>query len=146
MCAARNPTTLSRTETAHRSPKRPRLLACDMAHDRRACARLPLGLPVRLVAVDGQAEKQPMMLEMCDIGTNGAYCLTPKWIGVGTRIELEVGLVDQPLGRGSLHMTSTARVVRADPEKRPGLHGLALAFDGIRFDGAVTIGAPRRIA
>ena len=149
MCAARNPTTLPKSDplrSKRRTAAQPSVvprpvplamclspLVLEQVEDRRNCARLPLDLPVRLVRVAGRTELSPLPLKMHDISSSGAYLLAPMWIGAGTNIELEVGLVDQPLGRGALRMVSSARVVRSVRGNRPDWHWLAVAFDDISF-------------
>jgi len=48
-------------------------------------------------------------------------------------VEIEISLVDRPLGRGSVKMLTEAHIVRADPAMRPGWHMLAATFDDITF-------------
>lgn len=48
-------------------------------------------------------------------------------------MEIEISLVDRPLGRGSVKMLTEAHIVRADPAMRPGWHMLAATFDDITF-------------
>jgi hypothetical protein len=86
-----------------------------------------------LKRVGGQREPQPVSLLTKNISSSGVYFLCPRWIEPGTAIELEVGLVDRPLGRGSVRMTTAAHIVRVDPTDTPGWHGLAASFDDISF-------------
>ncbi|HEX2713176.1 MAG TPA: PilZ domain-containing protein [Candidatus Acidoferrales bacterium] len=101
--------------------------------ERRTYPRAALSLPLRLKRVGGQREPQPVSLLTKNISSSGVYFLCPRWIEPGTAIELEVGLVDRPLGRGSVRMTTAAHIVRVDPTDTPGWHGLAASFDDISF-------------
>jgi hypothetical protein len=47
----------------------------------------------------------------------------------GTAIELEVALVERPLGQGSVQMCTAAHIVRAEDSDMPGWHGYAASFD-----------------
>ena len=101
--------------------------------ERRAYPRAALSLPLRLKRVGGQREPQPITLVTKNISSSGAYFLCPRRIDSGTPIELEVGLVDRPLGRGSVRMTTAAHIVRIEPTDTPGWYGLAANFDDISF-------------
>ncbi len=107
--------------------------AVAVVDERRAYPRAALSLPLRLKRVGGQREPQPVTLLTKNISSSGVYFLCPRWIEPGTPIELEVGLVDRPLGRGSVRMTTAAHIVRVDPTDTPGWHGLAASFDDITF-------------
>jgi hypothetical protein len=108
--------------------------AVGVAHDRRTHARAALNLPLRLTHVAGRIEPTPLTLLTQNISTTGVLFLSPKHIEPGTPIELEVGLVNRPLGHGSVRMATAARVVRVDTAATPGWHGVAAAFDDIAFD------------
>jgi hypothetical protein len=103
------------------------------ARERRSYPRAALRLPLRLKRVAGQCEPVPVTLLTQNISSSGVYFLAPRWIEPGTPIELEVALVERPLGRGSVRMATAAHVVRVDPTKTQGWHGLAAAFDDITF-------------
>ena len=47
----------------------------------------------------------------------------------GTAIELEVALIERPLGFGSVQMCTAAHVVRAEESEMPGWRGYAASFD-----------------
>ncbi len=102
-------------------------------HERRRYPRAALRLPLRLKRVAGQREPVPVTLLTKNISSSGVYFLCPRRIEPGTPIELEVGLVDRPLGRGSVRMSTAAHIVRAEPTDTPGWHGLAASFDDITF-------------
>jgi len=108
--------------------------AVGVADDRRQCPRAYLCLPLRLRAVEGQIEPMSVTLVTQNISSNGVYFLCPRWIAPGSAIELEVGLVDRPLGRGSVRMTTAAHVVRSEPAQTPGWHGIAVRFDDFDFE------------
>lgn len=102
-------------------------------HERRLYPRAALRLPLRLKRVAGQREPAPVTLLTKNISSSGVYFLCPRWIEPGTPIELEVGLVERPLGKGSVRMTTAAHIVRVEPTDTPGWHGLAASFDDISF-------------
>jgi hypothetical protein len=108
--------------------------AVGVASERRAHARAALNLPLRLKAVCGVDEPTPVTLITQNISSSGVYFLAPRHIQPGTAIELEVALVDRPLGQGSVRMSTAAHVVRVDASATPGWHGLACTFDDIAFD------------
>ncbi len=101
--------------------------------ERRAYPRAALNLPLRLKRVAGQRELEPLTLVTKNISSSGVYFLCPRWIGPGTPVELEVGLVDRPVGRGSVRMSTAAHIVRVEHTDTPGWHGLAASFDDISF-------------
>ncbi len=104
-----------------------------VADERRLYPRAALSLPLRLLRVAGQRESVPISLVTRNISSSGVYFLCPRRVEPGTPIELEVGLVDRPLGRGSVRMITAAHVLRAEPTDTPGWHGLAVTFDDITF-------------
>jgi len=108
--------------------------AVGVASDRRHSPRAHLRLPLHLRAVEGQNEPVSATLLTQDISSSGVYFLCPRWIAPGSAIELEVGLVDRPLGRGSVRMTTAAHVVRSEPAQTPGWHGIAVRFDDFDFE------------
>ena len=108
--------------------------AVGVAHDRRHCARAYLQLPLHLRAVEGRVEPVSVTLLTQNISSSGVFFLCPRWISPGSAIELEVGLVDRPLGRGSVRMTTAAHVVRIEPAQTPGWHGVAVSFDDFDFE------------
>ena len=106
----------------------------ETAQDRRLSPRLPLRLPLRLRRVAGQIEPIREALFTSDINCVGVYFLAPRRVEPGTTIELQIGLVDEPPGGGSLWMRTAAHVVRVEPTETPGWHGLAAVFDTIAFE------------
>jgi hypothetical protein len=104
-----------------------------MAPERRFHPRAALRLPLRLTEVDHVVEPVPITLLTKNISSSGVYFLAPKKIEPGTAIEMEVGLVERPLGRGGVRMRTVAHVVRADNASEPGWHAMAARFDDIAF-------------
>lgn len=102
--------------------------------ERRVHARAALNLPLRLHRVGGEVEPTPLTLLTRNISSSGVFFLAPKSIAPGTSIELEVALVDRPLGQGSVRMCTAAHVVRSEPAASPGWHAVAATFDEIAFD------------
>jgi hypothetical protein len=101
--------------------------------ERRAYTRAKLSLPLRVKRIAGQREEKQQVLRTTNISSSGVLFLCPQRIEPGTPIELEVCLVDRPLGRGSVKMQTQAHVVRAEPAARSGWHILAVCFDDITF-------------
>lgn len=107
--------------------------AIGVVQERRSHPRAGLRLPMRLMAIAGRREPQPVTLVTQNISSNGIYFLCPLQIEPGTAIDLEVGLVERPLGHGSVRMVTAAHVVRTDRAETPGWHGVAATFDDIDF-------------
>ena len=104
-----------------------------VADERRHCARAFLRLPMRLTRVEGVAENYPVTLVTRDISASGIYFLAPRRIEPGTSIEIEVALVERPMGQGTVLMSTAAHIIRADDTGNPGWHGLAARFDNFEF-------------
>lgn len=102
-------------------------------NDRRTYARAHLRLPLKVTRVAGQ--RQPGAIRLCtrDISSSGVFFLCPQRIEPGTPIEIEVALVDRPTQRGNVRMITEAHIVRAEPARANGWHGLAAIFDDITF-------------
>jgi hypothetical protein len=101
--------------------------------ERRAYARAKLSLPLRLVRVAGKRENKQQTLRTANMSSSGVLFLCPQRIEPGTPIEIEVCLVDRPLGQGTVRMMTEAHIVRAEPASEPGWHSLAAIFDDITF-------------
>ncbi len=101
--------------------------------ERRAFMRANLSLALRVKRVAGQRRAHPKALKTANISSSGVYFLCPQYIEPGTPVELEVSLVNRPLGRGNVKMTTDAHVVRVDSASRAGWHAVAACFDDIRF-------------
>jgi len=101
--------------------------------ERRAYTRARLSLPLRLKRIAGQRKHKDQTLRTANISSSGVLFLYPQRIEPGTPVEIEVLLVDRPLGRGTVRMMTQAHVVRAEPSSRHGWHALAVTFDDITF-------------
>lgn len=122
--------------TTHDEPKgisRVPRHALRPVEERRAYTRAKLSLPLRVKRIAGQKEQKQQVLRTTNISSSGVLFLGPHRIEPGTPIEIEVCLVDRPLGRGSVKMKTQAHVVRAEPASRSGWHSLAACFDDITF-------------
>lgn len=121
--------------TAHSGKPGPRRFsrvpthAIGVAHERRRYPRAALCLPLRLTRVGDAPEPIPVTLVTRDISSSGVYFLAPREIAPGTAIELEVALVERPLGMGRVQMCTAAHVVRAEETDVPGWRGYAASFD-----------------
>lgn len=91
-------------------------------------------LPLRLRSVAGTDLKEPVRLVTRDISSTGVYFLSPQMIPPGSPIEMEVVLVERPLGRGNVTLATLAHVQRAEPAATPGWYGIAASFDDMEFD------------
>ena len=103
--------------------------AVGVASDRRRYPRAVLSLPLRLTRVGDVAEPIPVMLVTRNISSSGIFFLAPREIAPGTAIQLEVALVERPLGFGSVQMCTAAHVIRVEACDMPGWHGYAASFD-----------------
>lgn len=102
--------------------------------ERRRCPRAGLCLPLRLMRVGGEEQATPVSLVTQNISSSGIYFLSPQRIEPGAAIELQVALVDRPLGRGNVKMRTAAHVVRAEEADTPGWFGLAASYDDFDFE------------
>ncbi len=107
--------------------------AVGVASERRHCARAFLRLPMRLTRVEGTAMSVPVTLVTRDISASGIYFLAPRRIEPGTSIEIEVALVERPMGQGTVRMSTAAHIIRAEEASTPGWHGIAARFDNFEF-------------
>ncbi|MGB6875544.1 MAG: PilZ domain-containing protein [Candidatus Acidiferrales bacterium] len=108
--------------------------AISVAEDRRRSPRACLSLPLQLTSIEGRSEPAPVTLVTKNISSSGIYFLAPRHIEPGTAIELQVALIERPLGRGSVRLKTAAHVVRIDDCDVPGWFGFAASFDDIDFD------------
>ena len=102
-----------------------------VAHERRGNPRAKLSLPLRLTRIGNAVEPYPVTLVTRNISSGGVYFLAPREIEPGTAIELEVALVDRPLGMGRVQLLTAAHVIRAEEVDIPGWRGYAASFDDI---------------
>lgn len=107
--------------------------AISVVPEQRVYPRATLQLPLRLRSVAGIVEEFPATLVTRDISSTGVYFLCPRPLEPGAAIELDVVLVNRPLGRGNVVMTTRAHVLRAEPAAVPGWHGIAASFDDVDF-------------
>jgi hypothetical protein len=103
--------------------------AIGVAEERRRYPRASLALPLRLTRIAGVAESSPVTLVTKNISSSGIYFLAPRELKLGMAIELEVALIERPLGLGSVQMCTAAHVVRAEETDIPGWHAYAASFD-----------------
>jgi PilZ domain len=103
--------------------------AVGVAEERRRYPRACLSLPLRLIRVGTTPEPAPVTLVTRDISSSGIFFLAPREIEPGTSIELEVALVDRPLGYGRVQMLTAAHIVRTEECDMPGWKGYAASFD-----------------
>lgn len=107
--------------------------AVGLATERRRQARAALRLPLRLTKVQNLAEPVAVTLLTRNISSSGVAFLAPRRLEPGMEIEMEVGLVERPLGRGGVRMATLARVVRVEPATEPGWFSIAATFDDFQF-------------
>jgi PilZ domain-containing protein len=127
----------SRTEAvrAHADKPGPRRFtrvpthAIGVAQERRRYPRASLCLPLRLTRVGDVAEPIPVTLVTRNISSSGVYFLAPRDLAPGTAIELEVALVERPLGCGRVEMCTAAHIIRSEETETPGWRGYAASFD-----------------
>jgi len=103
--------------------------AVGVADERRRYPRASLSLPLRLTKIAGVEEAIPITLVTRNISSSGVYFLAPRVIEPGTAIELEVALIERPLGFGSVQMCTAAHIVRAEETDTPGWRAYAASFD-----------------
>ncbi|HXA78250.1 MAG TPA: PilZ domain-containing protein [Candidatus Acidoferrales bacterium] len=100
-----------------------------VAYERRRYPRASLSLPLRLTRIGSAVEPIPVTLVTRNISSSGVCFLAPREIEPGTPIELEVALVDRPLGFGRVQMCTAAHIVRAEDTDTPGWRAYAASFD-----------------
>jgi PilZ domain len=122
------------------APGRPRQFvripthAVGVNREQREYPRASLRLPLRLRSANGAAEDFPVTLVTRDISSTGVFFLCPKEIAAGAAIELEIVLVQRPMGRGNVVIVTQAQVQRVEPAATPGWHGIAASFTDVQFD------------
>ena len=107
--------------------------AVGRTEERRSYIRVRLSLSLRVQRIAGQREGRVRTLRTVDVSSSGVYFLSPRLIEPGTPVQLDVLVVDRPLGRSSVRMQTEAHIVRAVENPKPGWYGLAAAFDDICF-------------
>src|SRR5208282_5091171 len=103
--------------------------AIGVADERRRYPRASLALPLRLTRIGDSVEPVPVTLVTRNISSSGVYFLAPREIQPGMAIELEVALIERPLGFGSVQMCTAAHIVRAEETEMPGWRAYAASFD-----------------
>ena len=103
--------------------------AIGVVRERRRSPRAHLSLPLRLTRVGEKLEPIPVTLVTRNISSSGIYFLAPRDFEPGTAIELEVALVERPMGMGTVQMCTAAHIVRAEDSDTPGWRGYAASFD-----------------
>jgi hypothetical protein len=103
--------------------------AIGVVRERRRSPRAYLSLPLRLIRVGDVIEPIPVTLVTRNISSSGIYFLAPRDFKPGTAIELEVALIERPMGRGTVQMCTAAHIVRAEDSDTPGWRGYAASFD-----------------
>ena len=108
--------------------------AVGVAEERRRYPRASLCLPLRLTRVGEAKEPVPVTLVTRNISSSGVFFFAPREIEEGTSIELEVALIDRPLGFGRVQMCTSAHIVRTEDSDMPGWHGYAASFDDFALE------------
>lgn len=103
--------------------------AIGVADERRRYPRAALSLPLRLNRIGERPEAVPVTLVTRNISSSGVFFLAPREISMGTAIELEVALIERPMGFGRVQMCTAAHVVRVEGTETPGWWGYAASFD-----------------
>jgi hypothetical protein len=103
--------------------------AIGVADERRRYPRASLCLPLRLTRIGDHVEPIPVTLVTRNISSSGVAFLAPRELKPDMAIELEVALVERPMGLGSVQMLTAAHIVRADETGIPGWWAYAASFD-----------------
>ncbi|HXN22478.1 MAG TPA: PilZ domain-containing protein [Candidatus Dormibacteraeota bacterium] len=114
--------------------------------EQRRDPRATLALPLRLRRVDEERQEFAVTLVTRNISSTGVFFLCPRQLKHGSSIELEVGLVNRPMGRGSVLMTTLAHVVRVEEAAVPGWYGIAATFDDVEFQRDEAVPARFRVS
>ena len=108
--------------------------AIGVARERRRYPRASLCLPLRLVRSGETAEPIPVTLVTRNISSSGVFFLAPRDLEPGTAVELEVALIERPLGQGRVQMCTAAHIVRTEDSDTPGWRGYAASFDDFALE------------
>jgi len=108
--------------------------AVGVASERRRYPRAALSLPLRLTRVGARNEPLAVVLVTRNISSSGVFFLAPREIEPGTAVDLQVALIERPLGFGSVQMNTAAHVVRSEKCAMPGWHGYAASFDDFALE------------
>lgn len=96
--------------------------------ERRRYPRIIAFLPLRMIAVGGKIEHDPVPLLTLNISKAGVCFPIPRWIDAGESIEVEVTLPGIGLEREDVHISSVGRVVRIEAGKKHAWYKLAASF------------------
>jgi hypothetical protein len=103
--------------------------AIGVVSERRRYARALLCLPLLLTRIGEAVQPIPVTLVTRNISSSGVTFLAPREIEIGMAIELEVALVDRPVGFGRVQMCTAAHIVRSEKSEIPGWRAYAASFD-----------------
>jgi hypothetical protein len=93
--------------------------------ERRQYPRCTAWLPLRLKAVQGIAEPEPINLLTQNFSKTGLCFPAPKWIEPGKSIEVEVTLLGAGPEGENMKIAGTGYVVRTEATNKPGWYTLA---------------------
>jgi hypothetical protein len=97
--------------------------------DRRRHPRFVAWLPLRLKAVGGIVDPDPVLLLTLNLSKAGLCFHLPQRIEPGQSIEVEVTLLGAGPDGNNIFISSTGYIVRAESARRPGWYKLAATFD-----------------
>jgi hypothetical protein len=101
--------------------------------ERRRHPRCTAWLPLRLKAIGGQVEVEPLTLLTQNFSKTGLCFPAPRKIEPGETIEVEVTLLGVGLAGENINIAGTGRIVRAEAADKPGWYKLAAVIDEPRF-------------
>src|SRR6202047_704880 len=93
--------------------------------ERRRYPRFITWLPIRLTAVAGTSEPEPVTLLTQNISKAGLCFPAPRRVEPGQAIEVEVTLEGFGLDGKDIHISGAGYVVRIEPGNKPGWYKLA---------------------
>jgi hypothetical protein len=97
--------------------------------ERRLYPRFIAWLPLRLKAVAGRRDPDPLVLLTQNISQAGVCFRAPRKIEPNQLVEIEVTLLGVGPGGANIPIVIEGRIVRAEPGNRPGWYKLAAAFE-----------------
>src|ERR1700694_5467985 len=97
--------------------------------ERRRYPRFFTWISIRLTAVAGTIEPEPVTLITQNISKAGLCFPAPRRIEPGQAIEVEVTLAGFRPDSKDIHISGEGYVVRIEPGNKPGRYKLAAAFD-----------------
>lgn len=99
--------------------------------ERRAARRLDLHIPSKVLAHPHTGEPISCQTTLENVSFKGAYFYLKDSLLPETRVELEIDLPKSVPSSTNLQLNLKGVVVRLDePSAHPGLHGVAVKFDG----------------